>query len=153
MKYGTVTVHLQRDGRVFVQTYSRDTNGWWVMNGLPHVLDNVRDARALGQTVLDAIHASLTTTVPAGNYRRDPPDREFLAWLGTDSYAKYAKGVRAVSVDGFFEGDPHVLVTPESNGGARRGFEPMREHRVKLTDLSVQSVGAAVQEALPLAAV
>lgn len=153
MKYGTVTVHLQRDGQVFVQTYSRDTNGGWVMNGLPHVLNNVGDARSLGQAVLDAINASLTTTVPARDYRQYPPDHEFLAWLGTDSYAKYAKGVRAVSVDGFFDGDPHILVTPESNGGAQRGFEPMREHRAKLTDLSAESVGTAVQNALPLATV
>lgn len=153
MKYGTVTVHLQRDERVFVQTYSRDVIGGWVMNGLPRVLDNNEDACALGQAVLDCINASLTTTVPARDYRLDPPDREFLAWLGTDNYAKYAKAVWAVSVDEFFDGDPYILVTPESNGGARRGFEPMREHRAKLTELSAESVGSAVQKALPLATV
>ncbi|WP_295838401.1 hypothetical protein [uncultured Microbacterium sp.] len=60
------------------------------------------------------------------------------------------KGVRAVLVHGFFDGAAHILVTPQSNGGARFGFEPMRDHRVKL-DWSADEVGAAVQAALNIA--
>lgn len=146
-------MHLQRDGRVFVQVYSRDTAGGWVANGLPRVLPDSHDATALGQAVIDALHASPQSTPPARNYRTDPPDREFLAWLGVDTYAKYAKGVRGVLVHGFFGDDAHILVTPQSNGGARSGFEPIREHRVRLGHWSPEVVGAAVQKALTQATV
>lgn len=111
------------------------------------------DAAALGQAVIEAVRASPEATIQARDYRADRPDREFLAWVGADSYAKYAKGVRAVLVHGFFGDDEHILVTPQSNGGAHAGFEPIREHREKLTDSSADAVGTAVQHALTLATV
>jgi hypothetical protein len=151
MSRGLVDVHLQPDGRVFVETFSRDTENGWVMNGLPRVLGNTDDATALGTAVIEAVKASPETTLPARDAKTDPPDREFLAWVGADSYAKYAKGVRAALVHGFFDGEPHLLITPQSNGGSRSGFEPMREHRQKLTDWSPATVGEAVQRALTLA--
>jgi len=150
MDYGLADVHLQPDGRTFVNTYVRDSEGGWVLHGLPFVPNDATDAEALGQAVIDALHVSIATVVPAQNYRANPPDQAFLAWVGAPSYAEYMKGVRAVLVHGFLDGTPHILVTPQSNGGARSGFEPMREHRVKL-DWSAKEAGAAVQAALEIA--
>lgn len=150
---GLVELDLQRDGRVFVQPFSVTVDGPWILNGLPVVLASVEDVGGLGNAVLRALDASYNTVLPARNLRADPPDREFLEWLGVRSYAQYAKGVRAVTVHGFFEGDVHILVTPQSNGGGRAGFEPIVAHRVRLDDWSAQPVGTAVQAAFEIATV
>jgi len=147
MNYGLVDVHLQPDGRTFVNTYVRDSKGGWVLHGLPFVPNDATDADAFGQAVIDALHASSTTVVPAQNYRTNPPDQAFLAWVGAPSYAEYMKGVRAVLAHDFVDGTPIISSLRNRNGGARSGFEPMREHRVKL-DWSADEVGAVVQAAL-----
>lgn len=153
MTRGLVGVDLQRDGRVFVKTYSRNTNGMWMLNGLPRVLPNDEDAATLGQAVIAAVEASPSTILPARNVREDPPDREFLAWLGLKTYAAYAKGVRGAMIDAFLDGDRHLLISPQHNGGPKTGFVDIREHREKLTDWTPSVVGAAVQRALTLATV
>ncbi len=154
---GLVNIDLQRDGRVFICPYSASVDGPWLANGLPKVLDSLDDVAAVGSAVLEAMQLSRNTVLPARDLRNDPPDREFLAWVGKRSYAAYAKGVRAAEVNGFYdEGGAtldHLIVTPMSNGGPRSGFEPIIEHDQELTDLSPEVIGEALQRAMPLATV
>ncbi|MFT4260047.1 hypothetical protein [Microbacterium sp.] len=122
------------------------------MNGLPRVLHTADETESLGSAVLAALESSPRMILPSRDFRNDPPDREFLAWLGVPTYAKYAKGVRSVGVYSFIdEGDDRILVTPEANGGARSGFTPITDQRVTLTDFDPVTVGGAVQHALTLA--
>lgn len=155
--YGVVDIDLQPDGRAFVQPYSRRVDGLWSMNGLPRVLESLSDARSLGAAVLEAVRLSVGTVLPPLDPKGPPSDRDFLEWVGKRSYAAYAKGVRAVKVHGFYDESgntlDHMLVTPQANGGARNGFTPITEHRQKLTDLSPEVIGAAIQRAMPFAAV
>jgi hypothetical protein len=152
MTRASVSVHVQPDGRVFITVYSRNADGFWLMNGLPRVLPTVQETATLGSAVLDALEASPRTILPSRDLRMDPPDREFLAWLGVPTYAKYAKRVRSVGIYAFIgEGDDRILVTPEANGGARSGFTPITDQRITLTDFDPVTVGRAVQEAATLA--
>lgn len=152
MTRASVSVHEQPDGRVFVTVYSRNVDGFWLMNGLPRVLPTAKDEEALGSSVLDALVASTQTTLPSRDLRNNPPDSEFLAWLGVSTYAKYAKGVRSVGVYAFLdEGQDRVLVTPEKNGGAKSGFTPISDERVTLTTLDALTLGSTVRTALSLA--
>lgn len=108
MNYGLADVHLQLDGRAFVNTYVRDSEGGWVLHGLPFVLNGATDAGAIGRAIIDALHASNATVVPAQNYRANPPDQAFLAWVGEPSYAEYMKSVRAVLAHDFVDGTPII---------------------------------------------
>jgi hypothetical protein len=153
MNRAFTAVQLQRDGRVFVQPYSRTVTRSLQANGLPIVLPSSQDAVMLGQTIRAALQTAWDTVLPARDPRVDPPDRELLDWLGLPDYAAYARGVRSVGVHWFLGGaEPnHLLVTPEDNGGPRTGFTPLREHRVTLTDFTPSVIGEAVQLALTLA--
>jgi len=154
MTRASVSVHVQPDGRVFVIVYSRNADGFWLMNGLPRVLPTAEGEEALGSAVLDALEASTQVTLPSRDLRNDPPDRDFLAWLGVPTYAKYAKGVRSVGVYAFLdEGQDRVLVTPEANGGARSGFTPISDKRVTLTTFDALTIGSTVRAALSLATI
>lgn len=92
-----------------------------------------------------------TAFSPPRDPHRDPPDAEFLRWVGAATYSAYAKGVR--SVDVWARGNtglPFVEVTPMANGGARTGFTPMDEME-ELHSPEPSELGAAVQRALTIA--
>lgn len=147
-----VSVELQRDGRVFVITYSKTSDGHRIMDGLPLIVQAADDAQVLGESVVAGLRRSTDGILPARDLRQNPPDAEFLRWVGTPSYAAYAKGVR--SVDVWAEGGDGELtlveVTPQANGGAGKGFTPM-DGVDELRAPDAHQLGVAVQRALTLA--
>lgn len=119
------------------------------MDGLPEVLARIDDAEMLGQSVVSALHASNRRPLPDRNLRTDPPDREFLAWLGLRSFGQYMRGVRNVSVRAFFTDEiGEVSFTPSRNGGPRGGFTPMVEEQFSVAFKDPAQLGRAVQEAM-----
>ncbi|WP_157560097.1 hypothetical protein [Microbacterium sp. H83] len=144
-----MSVHLQRDGSVFVQTYSEMTGLADIGDGLPLVVESMNDPERLGAVVLDALRASNRRPLPYRNLREDPPDREFLAWLGVQSYGRYMRGVRSLGVDAHFdEVIREITITPESNDGPRGGFSPISEERFSIMFESPEQLGRAVQAAM-----
>jgi hypothetical protein len=145
----SVHVSVQRDGRVFVHPYSLTVSGFSIMDGLPNVLKSQEEARILGDAVVAALHASNRAPLPDRDLRVDPPDREFLAWLGLRSYGQYMRKVRDVGVFAFFDGQiEEVSLTPFRNEGSRGGFTPILEERFSITFESPEQLGRAVQEAM-----
>jgi hypothetical protein len=119
------------------------------MDGLPEVLARIDDAEMLGRTVVGALHASNRRPLPDRNLRNDPPDREFLAWLGLRSFAQYMRGVRNVSVRAFFDDEiGEVSLSPSRNEGPRGGFTPILEECFSVAFESTEHLGRAVQEAM-----
>lgn len=119
------------------------------MDGLPEVLARIDDAEMLGQTVVGALHASNRRPLPDRDLRNDPPDREFMAWLGLRSFGQYMRGVRNVSVRVFFDDQiGEVSLTPSRNEGPRGGFTPMTEERFSIMYENPAQLGRAVQEAM-----
>ena len=147
-----MSVELQRDGRVFVITYSKTSDGHRVMDGLPLVVEGADDAQVLGVSVVTGRRRSTDGALPARDLRQSPPDAGFLRWVGAPTYAAYAKGVHSVEV--WAEGGDGDLtlveVTPMANGGAGKGFTPMDGVDV-LRAPGAHRVGVAVQRALTLA--
>ncbi|MEV7693488.1 hypothetical protein AB0N73_09175 [Microbacterium sp. NPDC089189] len=143
------SVQQQKDGRVFVITFSKTTDGHRIMDGLPLVVENAEDALTLGDAVVAGLQRSTDGVLPARDLRRYPPDAGFLDWLGVPTYAAYARGVRSVSVwAAGGAGDlRRVEVTAEANGGPSRGFAPTDEGEV-LTYEGSERLGMAVQRAL-----
>ncbi|GAB3156023.1 hypothetical protein GCM10027058_29420 [Microbacterium neimengense] len=153
MTRAIVDVHLQPDGRVFVFTYSRDTAGFWVSDGLPVVLGGATDPETLGAAALAALATSTEGVVPARDLRANPPDQQLLAWVGVNTYAQYARGVRSAKVHAFYDDNGalnRLLVTPETNHG-RDGFTPDVERRQEVAVLDAYSIGNALMQALDLA--
>jgi hypothetical protein len=145
----SLQVSVQRDGRVFVHPYSLTQSGFRIMDGLPDVVESLENAEILGEALVAALHASNRRSLPDRNLRTDPPDREFLAWLGLRSYGQYMRKVRDVSVLAFF--DDHigeVELTPSRNEGPRGGFTPMIEERFSVAFENPAQLGRAVQEAM-----
>ncbi|WP_146185319.1 hypothetical protein [Microbacterium sp. HMWF026] len=146
-----VSVEQQRDGRIFVITYSKTSDGHRIIDGTPLVVESAADAGALGDAVVTGLQRSTDGVLPARDLRQNPPDAAFLAWVGAPTYAAYAKGVRGVEV--WAEGSSDltlVEVTPKANGGASEGFTPMDDVE-ELRSPEPSRLGAAVQRALTLA--
>ncbi|QAY61287.1 hypothetical protein ET475_15725 [Microbacterium protaetiae] len=142
-----VGIDKQRDGRYFVQAFSKTANGFLIVDGLPEVLDAHAVELAIGEAALRALHLSCSRVLPARDLRADPPDREFLAWLGVASYAKYMKGVKEVSLRSEFDETPETIqVIPNRNGG-RDGFTDIKEHAVTITYENPTQLGQAVLDA------
>lgn len=149
MKEHLVTVHLQRDGRVFVQPYSEMTGLADIADGLPAVINSMDDPELLGAVVVEALRASNRRPLPYRNLRVDPPDREFLAWLGVKTYGRYMRGVRSLTVFAAFdEMITDVLLAPKRNDGPRGGFSPISEERFSIMFESPVQLGRAVQAAM-----
>lgn len=150
MRDHSVSVELQRDGRVFVQPYSKTSEGASIGDGLPAVIASMTDAHVLGSSIVAALHASNRRPLPNRNLRVDPPDREFLEWRGLRTYGQYMRGVRTLSVRAAYDDDDlaEVTITPERNGGSRGGFTPMSEERRSVTFESPEQLGRAVHEAM-----
>lgn len=149
MKKHSVSVELQRAGRVFVQPYTQTLEGASIADGLPTVIASIEDAEVLGAAVVHALGVSNRRPLPPRDLRVDPPGREFLEWLGLRSYVQYAKGVRTVSVRATYSDRiGEVVLTPERNEGRRGGFTPIVEDRSTLSFESPEQLGRAVQEAM-----
>ena len=154
MKEHYVRVSAQRDGRVFVQPMSFTANGFMISDGLPEVVDGIDDAEVLGVVVTAALHTSNRRPLPARDLRNDPPDREFLAWLGVRSWSQYKRGVRSLGVLAMFDDEiAEVSLTPSRNDGPRGGFTPISEERFSITFESPEQLGRAVQDAMSKATV
>ncbi len=124
------------------------------MDGLPNVLKSHEEARILGDAVVAALHASNRAPLPDRDLRVDPPDREFLAWLGLRSYGQYMRKVRDVGVLAFFDDQiGEVELTPSRNEGSRGGFTPLSDERRTVMFESPDQLGRAVQEAMKKAIV
>jgi len=151
--YGVVNIDQRPDGTLLIHVMARTTEGAMLLSGLPKVVADAHDATALGQTVLSATWDAVSTVLPARDVRQDPPDAELLRWLKLPSYAAYAKGVREVKVHGFYDADSltYALVTPAHNGGARSGFTPLTDLRVRLDSPTAAQLGRVIQNALALA--
>ena len=146
-----VSVEQQRDGRVFVVTYSKTVDGHRLIDGTPVVVSGASDAAPLGEAVVTGLQRSSEGKLPARDTGAFPPDADFLAWVGAPSFAHYSKGVRSVSVwaaNGQGEDLTSVEVTPEANGGPRKGFTPMDGELETLQSPSAMELGQAVQAAL-----
>lgn len=149
-----VSVEQQRDGRVFVVTYSKTVDGHRLIDGAPLVVTDASDAALLGEAVVTGLQRSSDGVLPARDSREFPPDADFLAWVGAPSFAHYAKGVKSVSVwaaNGEGEHLTLVEVTPEANGGPRKGFTPMDGEEETLQSPGARELGQAVQAALKTA--
>jgi hypothetical protein len=134
---------------VFVHPYSLTESGFRIMDGLPDVVESLEDAEVLGEALVAALYASNRRSLPDRNLRTDPPDREFLAWLGVRSYGQYMSRVRDVGVLAFFDDQiGEVELTPSRNEGSRGGFTPILEERFSITFESAEQLGRAVQEAM-----
>jgi len=139
---------------VFVHPYSLTVSGFSIMDGLPNVLKSHEEARILGDAVVAALHASNRAPLPDRDLRVDPPDREFLAWLGLRSYGQYMRKVRDVGVLAFFDDQiGEVELTPSRNEGSRGGFTPLSDERRTVMFESPDQLGRAVQEAMKKAIV
>lgn len=148
-----VNVELQADGRVFIGPYSFTENGPLIGDGLPTVVGSIDDP-ALGQVAVDALFRSNARVLPERDLYNDPPDREFLAWLGLADYAEYVRGVRMVQLLSIFDDKiSSVKLTPTKNGGARSGFTPLIEERVDVPCETPAQLGDAIREAMKLATV
>ncbi|WP_312171059.1 hypothetical protein [Microbacterium sp.] len=139
---------------MFVHPYSLTVSGFSIMDGLPNVLKSHEEARILGDAVVAALHASNRAPLPDRDLRVDPPDREFLAWLGLRSYGQYMRKVRDVGVLAFFDDQiGEVELTPSRNEGSRGGFTPLSDERRTVMFESPDQLGRAVQEAMKKAIV
>lgn len=150
MRDHSVSVELQRDGRVFVQPYSKTFEGANIADGLPAVIASMTDAQVLGSSIVTALHASNRRPLPNRNLRVDPPDRELLEWLGLRTYGQYMRGVRTLSVRASYDDTDiaEVTVTPKRNEGPRGGFTPILERRFSIMYENPEQLGRAVQEAM-----
>jgi hypothetical protein len=148
MKQRHVDVMLYRDKRVFLFVYSRCENGPSISVGLPTVLPSISDSATLGSALVQCLHESNATVLPACDWRADPPDRELLQWLGLTTYKQYQRGVRSVSVSAKFSDAPaEIEITPERNE-RRGGFTPISEKRLSIMFESAEQLGRAVGEAM-----
>jgi hypothetical protein len=150
MRDRSVSVELQKNGRVFVQPYSKTFEGASIGDGLPAVIASMTDAQVLGSSIVAGLHASNRRPLPNRNLRVDPPDRELLEWLGLRTYGQYMRGVRTLSVRATYDNTDiaEVTITPERNEGPRGGFTPILEERFSIDFESPEQLGRAVQEAM-----
>ena len=149
-----MSVEQQRDGRVFVVTYSKTVDGHRLIDGTPAVVADPSDVVLLGEAVITGLQRSSEGKLPARDTHKFPPDADFLAWVGAASFAHYAKGVKSVSVwaaNGEGEDLTIVEVTPEANGGPRKGFTPIDGEVATLQSPGAMKLGQAVQAALEIA--
>jgi len=149
-----VSVEQQRDGRVFVVTYSKTVDGHRLIDGTPLVVADASDVLSLGEAVATGLQRSTDGKLPARDTREFPPDADFLAWVGAATFAHYAKGVRSVSVwaaNGAGEDLTLVEVTPEAHGGSRKGFTPVDGEEETLRSPGTMELGQAVLRALTVA--
>lgn len=149
MKKRLVEVEMQRDGRIFVHSLSTTPDGVHVFNGLPRVVGPETDAEEFGVILADALNDSNRRPLPERDLFLNPPDREFLDWLGVSTFGRYMRGVRSVGLFARYDNVlESVYVTPRRNEGNRGGFTPIMEERVLLDYESPEQLGRAVQEAM-----
>lgn len=155
MRDRSVSVELQRDGRVFVQPYSKTFEGASIGDGLPAVIASMTDAQVLGSSIVAGLHASNRRPLPNRNLRVDPPDRELLEWLGLRTYGQGMRGVRTLSVRATYDNTDiaEVTITPERNEGPRGGFTPILEERFSIMYENPEQLGRAAQVAMKKATV
>ena len=87
-----VVVMLRPDGRVFIEPYSRPIQGTWTLDGIPEVVPDIQDAKALGTAILNALERSSWRVIPEPDPRDDPVVREVLKWAGARNWKQYTKG-------------------------------------------------------------
>lgn len=144
-----VRVSLLPDGRVFIQPYSFTENGFRIGDGLPMVLPDLANSDRLGAALTEALNASNQRALPARDLRADPPDREFLAWLGVRTYSQYMRGVRSVSLRAIYDQVvADVTITPSRNAGPGGGFTAIADEQISVMYESPEQLGRAVQEAM-----
>ena len=154
MRDRLVSVEKQRDGRVFVVTYSKSVDGRRIIDGRPLVVADAADVLSLGEAVVTGLQRSTEGKLPARDTRESPPDAVLLACVGAPTFAHYAKGVRSVSLwaaNGEGEDITLVDVAPEANGGPQKGFTPMDGKEETLLSPGTVELGQAVQRALTVA--
>lgn len=145
MRVRPVSVARQRDGRYFVSTYSKATNGFNVLDGLPLVLPAETTARQLGEAVIEGL-GRVREGLPAYDNTRDDPAAELVRFAGASNYADYCRGVRQVMV----QTDPDVRevnLAPQQSAGRNGGFTSLEEYRRKFVLESPEQLGEAVLEA------
>lgn len=142
---------VQRDGRVFVQAYSRAENGPRVADGLPEVVASIDDASAVGAAVVAGLHRSNAQILPAVDLRDPSLGQETWEWAGVNSWAEYTRGVRGIAVAATFnENLGEVSLEPQHKEGARGGYRQIGDAIFTVTYESDEQLGHAVQEALEL---
>lgn len=150
----SAAVELQPDGRVFLVTYSEAENGARILDGLPLVVPSMDDP-LLGTEALAALERSNARVLPARDVIADPPDREFLQWVGKPSFGAYARGVRRVSfyvvTPGNEDGIRTIKIAPAQNLGGQSGFTAIAEAKSELAYEGPDQLGDALREAMKLA--
>ena len=148
----SVTVNLRSDGCVLVQVYSRPKSQAWITDGLPELLENADDARAIGESVIAALHRSTVDVLPSRDLRAEPPAKPILDWAGVRSWAAYTRGMKSVGVYARFDSELSTVdITPKAR--ERSGaFIPMDEgDREGVTVVTPEQLGRDIQAALKIA--
>jgi hypothetical protein len=144
-------VHLRPNGEYLFEVSSLTINGFWISDGTPVVLAKGASVEQIGTAAREALQRS-RQGIPAYDHRTQDPSRPLLDLVGLPTYARYARGVRMVDVSrNFDEGVHSIELTPQNNGGARSGFTPIGEHRLKVTYESPAQLGRAVLDVLQFA--
>jgi hypothetical protein len=133
-----------RDNVWYVSSYSRARgSGVWQSFEAPICLPSSASHSQKGETALIAVRAS-THEAPAPPPGFDPAAL-LLKAAGLPSFTKFAKGTKSIDVS--LE-DGKLTVTPQKNGGPRRGFEWLTEKKIELdAEASHEQIGEALDEA------
>lgn len=133
------SVDLRRDC-LFVVARVRTAAGIWYVGDW---LDKMR-ADAPDEQLGSAVETALEHSVEVAGRKDDWLDA-LLKAAGVQSWSRYAKGLRSVSILRVGEA---VTVTPKRNLGAREGFEEMVDAEERLASPATAELGAAVKRAL-----
>lgn len=134
----------RRRGMLWVCSYSRTVDGFWVANGILESLDDGVDDVRLGSAVLKAGRAS-RLGIPTPSVAELSRPAPVVVAAGVRSYGQYLKGLRSVSVQ---LGADTLRVVPQRNGGAKEGLVPLDDAALDLDSLEANIVGAGVRAAL-----
>ncbi|WP_428267755.1 hypothetical protein [Haliangium sp.] len=140
----TAQIYL-RKGKLLVGTLSRTEFGVWVVDGPYSTMAMPCESEVVGTSVIAAIERSRNVPHP-----RDPTEKMalILSAAGVKSWGTFVKGAKEVLVD--LDGAQYII-TPTSNQGARGGFTPLIEKKVRISSaVSPAQLGEAVFQGIEL---
>ena len=137
---GTVVVYQRSDGRLYVSSYSRNSEGWTAVNGWHRTAAAEASDAEIGRLVLTGLTIE---DISAEDLK------PLLTAAGVRSYTAFSRDARAVGVNPDEDGGHVITSTSNPNRRRNNGFLNLAEGDVTVPPgASPSDVGAAVREGL-----
>jgi len=136
------SVLYERDGRLFLRTRSKTTDGLWMDDGPCTVISASEQPGTIGAALLEVLSKSNDRVAPPKSW--DEQSRPLLDAAGVASWAEFRKGAKCVAVTSGEE----IQIRPSLNEG-ERGFVPLKDDVSTIpVDSDRETVGRALATAI-----